>query len=85
MAKGEVSLITVHPDYGYGDEEVKMKLSTVPASSTLIYEIEMVDFTWVPFPSNYTAVVDFSFDFLQYRRKSHGNSTVTRESKLLRN
>ncbi|CAA7393804.1 unnamed protein product [Spirodela intermedia] len=45
MAKGEVSLVTVEPEYGYGNCEVKGQLSTIPASSTLIYEIEMVDFT----------------------------------------
>lgn len=49
MAKGEVSLVTVQPEYGYGNCEVKGQLSTIPASSTLIYEIEMVDFTKVIF------------------------------------
>ncbi|XP_078430511.1 70 kDa peptidyl-prolyl isomerase-like [Wolffia australiana] len=45
MAKGEVSLITVKPEYGYGSSLAKAQLSDIPASSTLIYEVEMLDFT----------------------------------------
>ncbi|MQL93463.1 hypothetical protein Taro_026118 [Colocasia esculenta] len=44
MEKGEISLVTVKPEYGYGNNEVKRHLAAVPASATLIYEVEMIDF-----------------------------------------
>lgn len=44
MTKGEYSIVKIHPEYGYGNIEVKQDLSIVPPSSVLIYEVEMVDF-----------------------------------------
>ncbi|KMZ56517.1 hypothetical protein ZOSMA_94G00430 [Zostera marina] len=44
MAKGEVSLLTIKPQYGYGENEFRGNLATVPSHSTLIFEIEMIDF-----------------------------------------
>lgn len=44
MKKGEQALLTIRPDYGFGELEVKRDFATVPPSSTLVYEIEMVDF-----------------------------------------
>eukprot|EP00249_Psilotum_nudum_P018292 c26731_g1_i3 orf=565-2328(-) len=45
MKKGELALITVSPEYGFGGEEVKQELAVVPPNSTLIYEVELVSFT----------------------------------------
>lgn len=47
MKKGELSILTIKPDYGFGGIEVKHDLAIVPAYSTVIYEVEMVDFTQV--------------------------------------
>ncbi|KAH9305118.1 hypothetical protein KI387_009522, partial [Taxus chinensis] len=43
MKKGEVALVTVAPEYGYGTE-VKTDLAVVPSKYTLIYEVELVSF-----------------------------------------
>ncbi|KAK1269288.1 Peptidyl-prolyl cis-trans isomerase FKBP65 [Acorus gramineus] len=45
MKKGELSVVTIRPAYGYGDQEVVQDLAIVPSCSTLTYEVEMVDFT----------------------------------------
>ncbi|KAJ0967699.1 hypothetical protein J5N97_024616 [Dioscorea zingiberensis] len=45
MLKGELSEVTVKPQYGYGNNEAKRDLAVVPPCSTLIYQVEMVDFT----------------------------------------
>ncbi|XP_058069735.1 peptidyl-prolyl cis-trans isomerase FKBP65-like isoform X3 [Magnolia sinica] len=44
MKKGEVSILTVKPEYGFGNIKVERDLAIVPANSTLIYQVEMVDF-----------------------------------------
>lgn len=44
MKKNECALITVSPEYGSGSTEVKMDLSSVQPSSTILYEVEMLDF-----------------------------------------
>lgn len=44
MKKKEHSLVTIAPEYGFGGEETKRDLASVPANSKLIYEIELVDF-----------------------------------------
>lgn len=44
MKKGEVALLTVAPEYGFGSTEAKQELATVPPNSTLHYEIELVSF-----------------------------------------
>lgn len=44
MTKGERSIVTIHPEYGYGSIEVKQDISIVPPSSIIIYEVEMLDF-----------------------------------------
>ncbi|KAJ6822804.1 70 kDa peptidyl-prolyl isomerase-like [Iris pallida] len=45
MLKGEFSRVTIKPDYGFGNDDTKRDMITVPAHSTLIYEVELVDFT----------------------------------------
>ncbi|KAF5187090.1 Peptidyl-prolyl cis-trans isomerase fkbp62, partial [Thalictrum thalictroides] len=45
MRKGELAIVTVQPDYGYGSTEVRQELAAIPASSVVVYEVEMVDFT----------------------------------------
>ncbi|XP_057776539.1 70 kDa peptidyl-prolyl isomerase-like isoform X2 [Salvia miltiorrhiza] len=44
MKKNECALITISPEYGVGSTEVKMDLSSVQPSSTILYEVEMLDF-----------------------------------------
>jgi FK506-binding protein 4/5 len=44
MKKNELALVTIAPEYGYKAEETRTDLSTVPANSTLTYEIELVEF-----------------------------------------
>eukprot|EP00246_Nothoceros_aenigmaticus_P003382 TRINITY_DN1451_c0_g1_i1.p1 TRINITY_DN1451_c0_g1~~TRINITY_DN1451_c0_g1_i1.p1 ORF type:complete len:595 (+),score=183.93 TRINITY_DN1451_c0_g1_i1:170-1954(+) len=44
MKKGEISLVTIAPDYGYGDVETKRALATVPPKATLTFEVELVSF-----------------------------------------
>ncbi|KAJ8641324.1 hypothetical protein MRB53_018018 [Persea americana] len=59
MKKGELSIMTIKPDYGFGGIEVKHDLAIVPAYSTVIYEVEMVDFTQEKQPfemSNYERI-----------------------------
>jgi hypothetical protein len=47
MKKEEHALVTIAPEYGFGGEETKRDLATVPANSKLIYEIELVQFVKV--------------------------------------
>lgn len=44
MKKGEVAVVTVAPEYGFGSYESKQELAIVPANSTLYYEVELVSF-----------------------------------------
>ncbi|KAK9146087.1 hypothetical protein Sjap_005990 [Stephania japonica] len=44
MKKGEVALVIVAPEHGFGSSESKQELAVVPPNSTLYYEIEMVSF-----------------------------------------
>lgn len=44
MKKGEVALLTIAPEYGFGSSESKQELAVVPANSTLYYEVELVSF-----------------------------------------
>jgi len=42
MKKGEVALVTIQPEYGYGKEG--NPALNIPPNATLVYEIELVDF-----------------------------------------
>ncbi|XP_068466455.1 peptidyl-prolyl cis-trans isomerase FKBP62-like [Phaseolus vulgaris] len=44
MKKGEVTLLTVAPEYGFGSSESQQELAVVPSNSTLYYEVELVSF-----------------------------------------
>ncbi|KAH0468535.1 hypothetical protein IEQ34_003568 [Dendrobium chrysotoxum] len=44
MLRGELSQVTIKPEYGFRNE-VKQGDMLVPAGSTLLYEVELVDFT----------------------------------------
>ncbi|KAK6163728.1 hypothetical protein DH2020_000592 [Rehmannia glutinosa] len=44
MKKGEAALLTIAPEYAFGSSESKQELATVPANSTVYYEIELVSF-----------------------------------------
>ena len=41
MSKGQLSQITVPPEYGYGQEGFP---PSIPGNTTLIFEIELIDF-----------------------------------------
>lgn len=47
MKKKEHALVTIAPEYGFGSTETKRDLATVPANSTLTYDIELVEFVKV--------------------------------------
>lgn len=47
MKKGEVCIVQIPPEYGFGDEQKQCDLALVPANSTLSYEIEMISFVKV--------------------------------------
>lgn len=49
MKKGERAILTVTPEYGFGSTEVRRDLATVPPFSTLVYEVEMLDFVKVSY------------------------------------
>lgn len=40
MKRGERSVFTIAPEYAYGDRAT----GSIPANSTLIFEVEMIDF-----------------------------------------
>lgn len=66
MKKNECALITVSPEYGFGSTEVQMDLSSIQPSSTILYEVEMLDFVRV-IP---VALIDIrSFGNLVYVRR----------------
>ncbi|PWA55830.1 Peptidyl-prolyl cis-trans isomerase, FKBP-type [Artemisia annua] len=44
MKKGEVSILTIHPEYAFGSNESYHESATVPASSTVYYDVELVSF-----------------------------------------
>ncbi|PON33449.1 Peptidyl-prolyl cis-trans isomerase, FKBP-type [Parasponia andersonii] len=44
MKKGEVALVTIHPEYGFGSSESPQDLVVVPANSTIYYEVELLSF-----------------------------------------
>ncbi|KAL3633269.1 Peptidyl-prolyl cis-trans isomerase fkbp65 [Castilleja foliolosa] len=44
MKKGEVAVLTIAPEYAFGSSESKQDLATVPANSTVYYDIELVSF-----------------------------------------
>jgi len=47
MVKGELAEVIVKSEYGFGNTEVQRQSITVLSCSTLIYEVELVDFTKV--------------------------------------
>ncbi|XP_062109273.1 70 kDa peptidyl-prolyl isomerase-like [Humulus lupulus] len=44
MKKGEVALVTIHPEYAFGSSDSSQDLAVVPANSVVYYEIELVSF-----------------------------------------
>lgn len=47
MKKGEVALVTIHPDYAFGTSESQQEFAVVPPCSTVYYEVELVSFVKV--------------------------------------
>ncbi|KAI7748811.1 hypothetical protein M8C21_019574 [Ambrosia artemisiifolia] len=44
MKKGEVSLLTIHPEYAFGSTESHQEYATIAANSTVYYEVELISF-----------------------------------------
>ncbi|CAL5206108.1 unnamed protein product [Lathyrus oleraceus] len=44
MKKGEKAIVSIHPDYAFGNVEVRQNLVIVPPGSKVVYDIEMIDF-----------------------------------------
>ena len=44
MKKGERAIISIHPDYAFGNVEVRRDFAIVPPGSHVIYDVEMIDF-----------------------------------------
>ncbi|PWA82088.1 FKBP-type peptidyl-prolyl cis-trans isomerase domain-containing protein [Artemisia annua] len=44
MKKGEVAILTIHPEYAFGSNESHQESATVPANSTVNYDVELVSF-----------------------------------------
>lgn len=44
MKKGELALLTIQPEYAFGQSESSQELAVVPRSSVVYYEVEMVSF-----------------------------------------
>ncbi|XP_024963219.1 peptidyl-prolyl cis-trans isomerase FKBP62-like isoform X1 [Cynara cardunculus var. scolymus] len=44
MKKGEKATLTIGHEYGYGSKEVMCDLAVIPPFSTLVYEVEVIDF-----------------------------------------
>ncbi|KGN57238.1 70 kDa peptidyl-prolyl isomerase [Cucumis sativus] len=44
MKKGEIALVTIHPQYAFGSSDSSQDLAVVPANSTVYYEVELVSF-----------------------------------------
>lgn len=44
MKKGEVALITIHPEYAFGATGSQQELATIPPNSTVYYEVELISF-----------------------------------------
>ncbi|KAK7291048.1 hypothetical protein RIF29_05909 [Crotalaria pallida] len=44
MKKGERSIIHIHPDYAFGNVEVRRDFAIVPRGSNVVYDVEMMDF-----------------------------------------
>lgn len=47
MKKGEIALVTIHPQYAFGSSDSPQDLAVVPANSTVYYEVELVSFVKV--------------------------------------
>ncbi|CAJ1972793.1 unnamed protein product [Sphenostylis stenocarpa] len=43
MKKGERAIISIHPEYAFGNVEVRRDLAIVPPGSNVVYDIEMMD------------------------------------------
>ncbi|PWA81025.1 Peptidyl-prolyl cis-trans isomerase, FKBP-type [Artemisia annua] len=44
MKKGEVAILTIHLKYAFGSTEAHQESATIPASSTMYYDVELVSF-----------------------------------------
>ncbi|XP_027332739.1 70 kDa peptidyl-prolyl isomerase-like isoform X4 [Abrus precatorius] len=44
MKKGERAIISIHPNYAFGNVEVRQDLAIVPPGSNVIFDVEMMDF-----------------------------------------
>lgn len=80
MKKNECALVAISPDYGYGNTDVKVDSSVPP--STLLYEVEMLDFVRVTSVTWYRACVNIVYMrldvslVLQFRWHIHVSASI---------
>ncbi|XP_058725107.1 70 kDa peptidyl-prolyl isomerase-like isoform X3 [Vicia villosa] len=70
MKKGEKAIISIHPDYAFGNVEVRENMVIVPPGSKVIYDIEVIDFIKekAPWELNNTEKIEVAG-----RKKDEGN------------
>ncbi|CAK8569432.1 unnamed protein product [Lathyrus sativus] len=70
MKKGEKAIVSIHPDYAFGNVEVRQNLVIVPPGSKVVYDIEMIDFIKekAPWELNNTEKIEVA-----RRKKEEGN------------
>lgn len=44
MKKGEIALVTIQPEYAFGQSEIQEELAIVPSNLTVYYEVELLSF-----------------------------------------
>ncbi|KAK7834100.1 peptidyl-prolyl cis-trans isomerase fkbp62 [Quercus suber] len=44
MKKGEIALVTIQPEYAFGQSEKQQEMAIVPSNSTVYYEVELLSF-----------------------------------------
>lgn len=74
MKKGEIALVTIHPEYAFGPAESAQELAIVPANSTVYYEVEMVSFVKV---GEVALVLTISYVSRFQGNQSSGESKIT--------
>ncbi|KAH7849821.1 hypothetical protein Vadar_023470 [Vaccinium darrowii] len=80
MKKKEQAILTITPEYGFGSTAVKRDLAVVPPNSTLIYDVEMLDFVKEKAPWEMTSQERID---AAARKKEEGN-LLFKDGKYLR-
>ncbi|KAF5178898.1 Peptidyl-prolyl cis-trans isomerase fkbp62 [Thalictrum thalictroides] len=71
MKRGEVAIIIINHEYGFGEIETNAQLGVVPARSTFYYEVEILGFTKVT--ESWDMEPDEKLEYAA-KRKEEGNA-----------